>query len=100
MWTVLRVHNSLVYAGASSEKSDLTTRMPEDDCVFGAEPARTHIGDQSRQGLGRICVVDEQRLGSRGDGLRFTRRRGSDAVPVADESVVDGHVHAARQPFA
>src|SRR5436190_4912992 len=97
MWVVRRVHNSLVHAGASSEKSYLTARMPEDDCVVGAEPAGANISDQRREGFGRVGVVDKERFGASSHGLRLSRSGSRYSISVADESVVDGDVHAARQ---
>ncbi len=55
----------------SREQPHLTTGVPEKNRLILAELFRSHPGDQSGKRLGRVRVVDEQCLGSRGKLLRF-----------------------------
>jgi hypothetical protein len=84
-------------SGASREQADLASRVPEQHGGILVEASITDVRDERGRRLGRVGMVDEQRLVTRKHRLRLTRRVGGNAVPSADEVVVDLDVRTIEQ---
>src|SRR5690242_4571626 len=100
LWLVESSRQPPVTNHQSRKQPYLAACMPEDDRLILAVSAIAHEGEERGKGLGRVGMVDEQRLRARGEGLRFPRRGRRDAIAVTNEAVIDGDVHAARQRVA
>src|SRR5689334_4184714 len=68
------------------KQSDLASRVPEQNRTGDRSVA--HSRQQAGHRLPRIGRVEEQRFTARRELNRFGRRRGRDAVTIADEAVV------------
>ena len=71
--------------------------MPEEDRLSFLEALLPHGRDQRGHRLAGVRRIEKQRFGARGELDGLPRRGCRDAVPVADEPIVDLDRRSARE---
>src|SRR5690348_3846430 len=88
MWAGLRIHKRACSALCAAcialcEETNLTTGVPEDNCLVGAEPASADVRDEPRHRFRAVGVVHKQRFGARSQRLCLVRGRRRHTIALA-----------------
>src|SRR5438034_8306460 len=74
---------------ASREESYLPARVPEKHRLSFREPPLAYVGDETRHRFSGVRRIEKDRIGSRGERDRLSRRFGFNSVAPANEPIVD-----------